>query len=210
MMNRGGKRTQVIAITSVLPHEGKSTVAASLAQLMAQGGSRVILLDCDLRNPSLSSALAPDATLGILDVTSGRAKLDDATWIDPATRLHFLPATNGSRLAYTSEVLACEEMRDLFRTLRENYEYVIVDLSPIAPFVDVRTAVHLMDSFVLVVEWGRTNVEVVKKHLDVADDVYGNLIGVILNKANINALKRYGEVLDSYPERYSQEQGSCK
>ncbi|WOH67871.1 polysaccharide biosynthesis tyrosine autokinase [Bradyrhizobium sp. BWA-3-5] len=210
LMHRGGKRTQVVAITSVLPHEGKSTVAASLAQLMAQGGSRVILLDCDLRNPSLSSVLAPDATLGVLDVTSGRAKLDDVTWIDPATGLQFLPATNGSRLAYPSEVLACEEMTSLFRTLRETYEYVIVDLSPIAPFVDVRTAAHLMDSFVLVIEWGRTNVEVVKKNLDVADDVYGNLIGVILNKANMYALKRYGEALDSYQGRFSQEQGSRK
>jgi succinoglycan biosynthesis transport protein ExoP len=76
--------------------------------------------------------------------------------------------------------------------------------------VDVRTAVHLMDSFILVLEWGRTNIDVVKKSLDVASDVYGNLLGVTLNKANMNALKRYGEALDSYPRHHSQEQGSCK
>jgi capsular exopolysaccharide synthesis family protein len=204
-MNRGGKRIQVIGVTSALPNEGKSTVAASLAQLIAQGGGRTILLDCDLRNPSLSSTLAPDATLGILDVTSGRAKLDDADWIDPATRLHFIPATNRSRLTYTSEVLASEEMAALFKTLRETYEYVVVDLSPIAPFVDVRAAVHLMDSFVFVIEWGRTNIDVVKKSLDVAGDVYGSLIGVTLNKANVKALKRYGEDFASYREHYSQE-----
>ena len=123
-------------------------MAASLAQLMAQGGSRAILLDCDLRNPSLSSTLAPDAPLGILDVTSGRAKLDDATWVYLATGLHFLPATNGSRLAFSTEVLASEEMARLFTALRETYEYVIVDLSPLAPFVDVRAAEHLMEFFV--------------------------------------------------------------
>ncbi|MBR1132229.1 Wzz/FepE/Etk N-terminal domain-containing protein [Bradyrhizobium iriomotense] len=205
VMTRGGKRLQVIGVTSALPNEGKSTVAASLAQLMAQGGGRTILLDCDLRNPSLSSTLAPNAAWGILDVTSGRAKLDDATWIDPATHLHFLPAANSSQLAYTSEVLASEEMAALFKTLRETYECVIVDLSPIAPFVDVRTAAHLMDSFVFVIEWGRTSIDVVKKSLDVAGDVYGNLIGVTLNKADMNALKRYGEVFESYPELYSQE-----
>ncbi|WP_439374651.1 Wzz/FepE/Etk N-terminal domain-containing protein [Bradyrhizobium sp. DASA03120] len=205
IMARGGKRLQVIGVTSALPNEGKSTVAASLAQLMAQGGDRTILLDCDLRNPSLSSTLAPNAALGILDVTSGRARLDDATWIDPSTHLHFLPATNSSQLVYTSEVLASEEMGGLFKTLRETYEYVIVDLSPVAPFVDVRTAVHLMDSFIFVIEWGRTNIDVVKKSLDVANDVYGNLIGVALNKADMSALRRYGEVFETYPEQHPQE-----
>ena len=152
------------------------------------------MLDCDLRSPSLSSTLAPDAPLGILDVTSGRAKLDDATWVDPATGLHFLPATNGSRLAFSTEVLASEEMARLFTALRETYEYVIVDLSPLAPFVDVRAAEHLMDSLILVVEWGRTSIDVVKKSLDVAGDIHGSLIGVALNKADVNELKRYGAV----------------
>jgi capsular exopolysaccharide synthesis family protein len=205
IMNRGGRQIQVIGVTSVLPNEGKSTVAASLAQLMARCGSRAILLDCDLRNPSLSSTLAPDATLGILDVTSGRADLDDVTWIDRATHLHFLPATNSSRLTYTSEVLASEEIAGLFKTLRETYEYVVVDLSPIAPFTDVRAAAHLMDSFILVIEWGRTNLDVVKTNLDVAGNIYGSLIGVTLNKANVNALKRYGDAFDSYREHYSQK-----
>ena len=204
-MNRGGKRIQVIGITSALPNEGKTTVAGSLAQLMAQRGGRAILLDCDLRNPSLSSTLAPDATLGILDVTSGRARLDDATWVDPATGLNFLPTLNGAQPAYTSEMLASEEMAGLFKTLRDAYDYVVVDLSPIAPFVDVRAAGHLMDSFILVIEWGRTNVDVVKKSLDVAGEVYGSLIGVALNKANLTALKRYGDAFDSYPEQYSQK-----
>jgi succinoglycan biosynthesis transport protein ExoP len=126
-------------------------------------------------------------------------------WIDPATHLHFIPATNSSRLTYTSEVLASQEMAGLFKTLREAYDYVVVDLSPIAPFVDVRAAVHLMDSFILVIEWGRTNIDAVKKSLDVAGDVYGSLIGVTLNKANVNALKRYGDAFDSYREHYSQE-----
>ncbi len=201
IMNRGGKRIQVIGVTSALPNEGKSTVAASLAQIMAQGGGRAILLDCDLRNPSLSSALAPDARLGLLDVTSGEAKLDDATWIDPATSLHFLPATNSSRLANTCEVLASADMAGLFNTLREAYEYLVVDLSPIAPFADVRAAAHLMDSFILVIEWGRTNIDVVKSSLDVAGDVYGSLVGVILNKANVKALKRYGDAFAAQGSR---------
>jgi Mrp family chromosome partitioning ATPase len=102
-------------------------------------------------------------------------------------------------------VLASEEIAGLFKTLRETYEYVVVDLSPIAPFTDVRAAAHLMDSFILVIEWGRTNLDVVKTNLDVAGNIYGSLIGVTLNKANVNALKRYGDAFDSYREHYSQK-----
>ena len=200
--NRGSKRTQIIGIASASPNEGRSTVAASLAQLLAQGGCRTILVDCDLRNPSLSSSLASGASLGILDVTSGRTNLDDATWVDPDTEMHFLPAADSSRLAYTSEALGSADMADLFRTLRESYQYVIVDLSPIAPFVDTRAAAHLIDSFVLVIKWGHTKLDIVRSALDTGSDVHSRLMGVILNKANVSALKRYGDAFDSCKQQY--------
>jgi Mrp family chromosome partitioning ATPase len=146
--------------------------------------------------------------LSVLDVTSGRAKLEDATWIDPSTHLHFLPATSSPGLAYTSEVLASEEMAGIFKVLRESYEYVIVDLSPITPFVDVRAAAHLMDSFILVVEWGSTNIDAVKQSLDVASEVDGKLIGTILNKANLKTLKRYGDTFVSCHQQDAKHSGS--
>ena len=65
---------KVIGVTSSLPHEGKSTIAASLAQIIAQAGKSVILIDCDLRNPSLSRALAPNAASGLLEVISRRSR----------------------------------------------------------------------------------------------------------------------------------------
>src|SRR6201999_996354 len=62
---------KIVGITSALPNEGKSTITASLAQLIAHAGKRVIIVDCDLRNPSLSANLAPNATVGIVEVISG-------------------------------------------------------------------------------------------------------------------------------------------
>src|SRR5262249_33515407 len=80
-LNNGGANSwRVIGFTSSLPQEGKSTIAASLALLMAQAGARVILVDCDLRNPSLSCRLAPNADHGILEVTAGRTTLNNALW----------------------------------------------------------------------------------------------------------------------------------
>src|SRR6202000_1276151 len=68
---------KIVGITSALPNEGKSTITASLAQLIAHAGKRVIIVDCDLRNPSLSANLAPNATTGIIDVLSGARTLEE-------------------------------------------------------------------------------------------------------------------------------------
>src|SRR5215469_7078089 len=95
---------KVIGFTSALPDEGKSTVATALAQLAAQVGGKVIVVDGDLRNPSLSRRFAPNAMLGITDVLSGNHSLDDITWTDRLGGMTFLPASNRSRLLHTSEV----------------------------------------------------------------------------------------------------------
>lgn len=192
------KSNKVIALTSSLPNEGKSTIGTSLAQLMAHSGARVILLDCDLRNPVLSRMLAPDANSGLIEVLSGRARLDDVTWTDPTTKLTFLPCVLKSRVAHTSEILASDATKKLFDRLREIYDYVVVDLSPLAPVVDVRATYNLVDSYIFVIEWGRTKIDVVEHALGAARGVYDNLLGVVLNKADINVLNRY----ESYRGKY--------
>jgi capsular exopolysaccharide synthesis family protein len=184
-MNRSGKRNQVIGITSTQPKEGKSTVAAALALLIAHAGARVILVDCNLRNRSLSAALAPTAAFGILDVMAGAASVSGATWADSISELAFLPAGNNSRSTYASAVLTSEQLQKVFQTLREAYEYVIVDLPAVVPFADVRAAAHLLDSFILVVESGRTNVGVVERALKVCSDMDEIMLGVTLNKADM-------------------------
>jgi capsular exopolysaccharide synthesis family protein len=181
-MNRNGKRNQVIGITSTQPGEGKSTVAAALALLMAQTGARVILVDCNLRNRSLSAALAPAAEFGGLDVMSGTVPVREITWTDPITRLAFLPVGSNSRSIYASEVLASETLDKLFRTLRETYEYVIVDLPAVTPFADVRAAAYALDSFIFVIEASHTNINSVKRALDVVPEINENMIGIVLNK----------------------------
>jgi succinoglycan biosynthesis transport protein ExoP len=185
------KSNKVIGITSSLPDEGKSTVSASLAQLCAHSGARVILVDCDLRMRSLSEDLAPNATIGIIHVLTEAASLDEAIWSDPLTKLSFLPAVARSRLTHASDILASAAMKQLFERLRERYDYVIVDLSPLAPVADVRAATHLVDSYLLIVEWGKTKIDVVERALNTARGVYANLLGVILNKVDLVRLGRY-------------------
>ena len=197
------KANRVIGFTSSLPHEGKSTLAVALAQLISQGGRTVILVDCDLRNPSLSRNLTPDAKAGIFEVLTGEISLEEVVWKDQATNMAFLPAVVKSRAAQTSEFLASDATKSLFGNLRKSYDYVIVDLSPLAPVVDVRATTHLVDSYILVVEWGRTKIDVVKHALAAAQGVSENLLGAVLNKVDMNRFGRYtGEDTSYYYNKH--------
>jgi len=185
------KPNKVIGITSSLPNEGKSSIAISLAQLCTRGGARVILIDCDLRQPLTSQKLAPNATNGLIEVVTGSCDIDKAIWTDPSTGLSFLPVVAKSRLTHTSEILASDAMKQLFTRLSASYDYVIVDLSPLAPVVDVRSTTRFIDTYIFVIEWGKTRIGVVEDALSAASVVYENLLGVVLNKVDIKLLSRY-------------------
>jgi succinoglycan biosynthesis transport protein ExoP len=197
-MNSAKAANKVIGITSALPGEGKSTVAISLAQIIAHPGKRTIIVDCDLRNPSLSTHLSPKATSGLTDVLSGACSLEEAVWTDSTTGMAFLPAPVKGPLSYTSEVLSGEHTKALFDRLRATYDYIVVDLPPLAPIVDVRATTPFIDCFVLVVEWGRTSTNVVQHALHTAPNVYEAVVGTVLNKTDLNAIHRY----DNYSRDY--------
>ncbi|MHB0768988.1 AAA family ATPase [Bradyrhizobium sp. 5.13L] len=183
--------SQVVGITSALPNEGKTTIAASLAQLIGHTGKKVIIVDCDLRNPSLSSILAPRAASGIIEVANGTRSLSEAIWRDPTTNLAFLPAVRRGPLLHTSEILCADAISKLFDRLRADYDYVIVDLPPLTPLVDVRATSSLIDCYILVVEWGRTKIDVVQHALHTAPNIHEALIGAVLSKTDTKAMARY-------------------
>jgi polysaccharide biosynthesis transport protein len=189
--------SKVVGLTSTLPDEGKSTIAASLAQVLASSGKRVIVVDCDLRNPSLSASFTPDADAGITDIVSGARSLEDTVWTDSVTKLDFLPGKKVP-LSNTTDILCKEQTKKLFDQLRATYDYVIVDLPPLAPVVDARAISVLLDSFILVVEWGRTTTDVVEHALNTAPNVYDALLGVVLNKTDMKAMKRYATHYGDY------------
>jgi polysaccharide biosynthesis transport protein len=190
-VNRGVESNKIVGFTSSMPEEGKSTTSTAVALLAAQTNARVILIDCDLRNPSLSRRLAPQAMIGLLEVISGNASLDDAICRDPVTNLAFLPAVLKSPLANSSELLASEAMKKLFESLRDQFDYTIVDLSPLVPIVDVRSTSSFVDGYVLIIEWGVTSIETVQRAVHAAKAVTDKVIGVVLNKVDFNSLRRF-------------------
>ena len=182
---------KVIGLTSSLASEGKSSIAVAMATLIARSGARVILVDCDVRNPTLSRALAPDARVGLLDVIAGAAPLADAIWIDSASNLAFLPAVPNAALPHATEMLACEAATSLFGILQVKFDYVIVDLAPLAAGMDVRATANLVSSYLLVIEWGATKIDTVQYALTHAPGVRANMIGAVLNKVDLDVMRRY-------------------
>jgi succinoglycan biosynthesis transport protein ExoP len=197
------KSNKIIALTSALPREGKSTVGTALAQLLAHSGAKTILVDCNFRHGTLSRMLTPQAKAGILEVVSGAANLEDVVWTEPYTNLCFLPVIANNRLVNSHDILTSEATNALFNKLRNKYEYVIVDLSPLAPIVDARTTTQFIDAYILVIEWGKTRVEDVERALADAKAIHENLLGVVLNKANLRVLARYDKRHRNYhSDRY--------
>lgn len=184
-------RKKIVGFTSALPNEGKSSVSTAFGLLVAQIGARAIVVDLDLRNPSLSRALAPNASLGLVDVLTGRATLEQTIWIEPTSNMAFLPVSASNRLLHTTEILSSAAMKKLFIELHQRYEYVIVDMSPLVPVVDARATTEIIDNYFLVVEWGRTKTAVVLKALDSAPTLSDRFVGAILNKSDIRRMARY-------------------
>src|SRR5262249_23612807 len=169
-------------------------IAAAMATLIAKSGVRVLLVDCDVRNPSLSRALAPDAKVGVLELIDGTGNLADALLIDPTTKMAFLPTVTNPDLPNSTDLLASDGAKSLFTALQTKYDYVIVDLAPLTAGFDVRASSRLIDSYLLVIEWGSTKMEAVQHALRNASNVQGNMIGAVLNKVDMAVMARY----DSY------------
>ena len=193
-----GPSNKVVAVTSALPNEGKSTISESLALVAAQSGARTILVDGDIRNPSLTSRLSPDAQNGLVDVVLGKSDWKDVIWVDPQTNLHFLPCVVASRFSNSGDVLASAQMEKLFQQLRDQYDRVILDLSPLAPVIDVRATGVLVDSYILVLEWGQAKIDVVERVLGETPVVRNRLLGAVLNKVDMAVMSRYDAYSGSY------------
>ena len=189
---------KVVGFTSATPSEGKSTVAMAVGELIAHNGASVIVADCDLRNPSLTRSVAPNAAGGVFELAYGRAPLANVVWKDPSTKMAFLPSIRNVGPPDPPSVLSSAELKRVFDDLRKQYDFVLVDLSPLAGVVDVCATSELIDAYVLVIEWGRTTVDIVQQALRAVPNVSESVLGAVLNKADIKALATYDPYLTSY------------
>ncbi len=201
----GDQQSKVVGVISMLPHEGKSTIAKNLASLLAHLGARCLLIDADLRNPGLTRAMARHAEAGLVEAIRGDRPMAELLLSEPDSGLDVLPAIIRKRVQHSSEMLSSSGMRSLLANAGETYQYIVVDLPPLGPVVDVRAAASLFDAFLLVVEWGRTPRVMVQNMLSADSVLFEKCIGVLYNKVNlkkVNLYESYGSK-DYYYGRYN-------
>ena len=193
---------QVIGVTSALPGEGKSTIAATLAQTLAGAGQRVVLVDCDLRVARLTKAMASKSSLGLRNVVTNQVSAESAMTHHEAGFM-FLAAGSEAHPRHPSEIFTATDARILFEELRKSADYIIVDLPPLNPVADTRGVSRLVNSYLLVIEWGETKIQVVEQSLDTASTVKDRMLGVVLNKVDLEHISNYERAYVAYENYYA-------
>ena len=167
-------------VTSAVPGEGKSTVSLSLARAMADAGSPVILIDADLRRPTVAKKLKLDAKVGLTQVLAGQVEIANAVHQLGGSNLFVLPA--GRIPPNPSELLGSDKMRQLINELSEEF-IVVVDVPPLLPVTDASLLSHSVDGVILVGSIGRSHREQMTEAASTLKKVNANLFGMVLNRA---------------------------
>ena len=195
---------KVIVVTSSVPNEGKTSIAVSLGRLAAKSGQRVILIDGDLRHPSVGLQFSPRAPeAGLVEVLAGRRDLVHVLHRDPISPLEFVPVATPP--ANPADLLASQSMKRLVEVLRQHYDMIIIDAAPVLPISDTRLLVRLADKMVYVVKWDSTPREAVMSGVKMLRDVNADIAGVVLNQADMrrHALYGYGYTSYGYGNKYT-------
>jgi succinoglycan biosynthesis transport protein ExoP len=187
----GSKAGRVIGVVSVLPREGKSTIAMNFAQYLAKQGARTLLIDADLRNPGATRAMGANARSGLYEVLGENEAVEKVLLRDEGTGLVFLPTVIKNRILFSAELLASNAMDELLKSFSKTFDYIIVDLPPVGPVIDAKAMSGLIDSFLLVVEWGQTSRRLVRTALQSHPTIRDKCAGVILNKVDLRKVKLY-------------------
>ena len=178
---------KVILITSAIPDEGKSTLAQSLAFSAVRAGERVLLIDCDLRHPSLSKYFGLEAKPGLVDFLTNSVPFEDV--IARQNGLTILPA--GMKSQNPPDLLGSARFKHLVEKLREVFDYIIIDSSPVEPVIDAKVLSAIVDKVVFAVRWQTTKRELVASNLEFFARQQ-KLAGVALNMIDEAKTPRYG------------------
>ena len=179
-----------ILVTSAGPREGKTTASVSLAAVMAQSGSTVVIVDGDMRKPRLHKVFGLDGSLGLSSVLMGEASLDDVIQATRVPDLYLIPC--GIVPENPAELLQSERFRELIAELSERFGMVVFDSPPVVPVTDAAIIGAAVDGVVLVARSGATRREMIARAVDLLRGVNANLLGVVLNAIDVEGRRRGG------------------
>lgn len=178
-----GSSPRTIMVTSAFPEEGKSFVAANLALSIAQNiNEHVLLMDCDLRQPSIHAMFGFEAVLGLTDYLSNGTPLERVLLKSQVEKLTLLPS--GEKPGNPSELLSSEKMTELLQEVKERYNdrYIIIDLPPPNFTAEAKAISRQVDGILLVIQYGKTGREIINDLVTTVGK--DKILGVVFNRYN--------------------------
>ena len=193
------KNLQVITVTSSMQNEGKSTVMANLAVSFANLDKKVLIMEGDLRNPSVHRMFNISNIKGLTDILLQNKVFADCVHCTDVKNLHVL--TCGAIPPNPSEMLSSKKIRDFIESLREYYDYIFIDAPPIGIVTDAGIISTYTDGCIFVVGAGDADIEMAKVSKERLEKVGANILGGVLNKFESSGASGY------YNYYYEQETG---
>jgi exopolysaccharide transport family protein len=181
---------KVVLVTSALPQEGKTTLALSLATFAARSAQRVLLIDLDLRHPSVQRELGSSPPHGFVEYMGGEKHLDEIIFHDEETGLDYLPVKR--QTANPTDLLGSQKMRLLMEELRSRYDYVVIDSAPLLGVTDTKVASVLADKVVFASQWEKTSAETARNGLAHLHEARASVSGVVLTQVDVRKHAHYG------------------
>lgn len=201
---------RAVLVTSSEPGEGKSTVSTSLARALAETGQPTIIIDADLRRPTVAKKFQIDSKIGLTQVLAEQVELSDAVRQYEDSQLFILPA--GRIPPNPSELLGSDKMRQLIKELSEEF-MVIVDVPPLLPVTDASLLSRSVDGVILVASVGKTRKDHLKEAADMLRNVEANVLGMVINRTPLSGLSGnyygfgYATTAKGYSSYYGSETG---
>lgn len=177
---QAGKELKTLAVTSCTPNEGKSTTIANLAVVLTQAGKSVLLIDCDMRNPTVHKNFNLSNKVGLSSCISMGTALSDAVQKTSIEGLYAL--TGGVIPPNPSELLGSEQMKNVLQRAKEQYDYVLIDTPPVMPVTDALIVGRFVDGMILVIASAEVKVEMARDVKNQLVNAGANILGVVLNK----------------------------
>jgi tyrosine-protein kinase Etk/Wzc len=179
---------KILMVTSSFPNEGKTTVSANLAVVLAQTGARVLLLGCDLRRPGLYDMFGTPGTPGLSDLLIENAK--DYVHRIPNSTLDLISA--GTVPPNPAELLGSDRMKKFLDFIRKHYDHVVIDAPPVLPVTDAQVLASLVDDILIVLEPCRVPRKAARRMVETLRAVEANVLGIALNDKSGKGFKYYG------------------